>query len=41
MLEVHDLYLMDIDLEKSTCRYASRDFRLTHVHGHVVKNMIA
>ena len=45
-LEVHDLHatilhLMGFDHEKFTFRYAGRDFRLTDVHGHVVKDVIA
>ncbi len=46
ILEVHDLHatilhLMGFDHEKFTYRYAGRDFRLTDVHGHVVKDVIA
>jgi len=46
VLEVHDfhatiLHLMGFDHEKFTYRYAGRDFRLTYVHGHVVKDVIA
>lgn len=46
ILEVHDLHatilhLMGFDHEKFTCRYAGRDFRLTDVHGHVVKDVVA
>jgi hypothetical protein len=45
-VHVHDLHatilhLMGFDHEKFTYRYAGRDFRLTDVHGHVVKEMIA
>ncbi len=46
VLEVHDLHatilhLMGFDHEQFTYRYAGRDFRLTDVHGHVVKDIIA
>jgi hypothetical protein len=45
-VHVHDLHatilhLMGFDHEKFTYRYAGRDFRLTDVHGHVVKQLIA
>lgn len=45
-VHVHDLHatilhLLGFDHEKLTYRYAGRDFRLTDVHGHVVKNIIA
>jgi arylsulfatase A-like enzyme len=45
-VHVHDLQatilqLMGFDHEKFTYRYAGRDFRLTDVHGHVVKELIA
>ena len=45
-VHVHDLHatilhLMGFDHEKFTYRYAGRDFRLTDVHGRVVKEMIA
>ncbi|MBL7648822.1 MAG: DUF1501 domain-containing protein [Candidatus Hydrogenedentes bacterium] len=32
---------MGFDHEKFTCRHAGRDFRLTDVHCHVVKDVIA
>jgi hypothetical protein len=43
---VHDLHatllhLLGFDHEKFTYRYAGRDFRLTDVHGHVVKDILA
>lgn len=43
---VHDLHatmlhLLGFDHEKLTYRYAGRDFRLTDVHGHVVKEILA
>jgi hypothetical protein len=46
VLEVHDLHatilhLMGFDHEKLTYRCAGRDFRLTDVHGHVVKDVVA
>jgi hypothetical protein len=45
-VHVHDLHatllaLLGFDHEKFTYRYAGRDFRLTDVHGRVVKEMIA
>ncbi|WP_020468666.1 DUF1501 domain-containing protein [Zavarzinella formosa] len=43
---VHDLHatilhLLGLDHEKLTYRYSGRDFRLTDVHGHVVKDILA
>ncbi len=35
------LHLLGLDHERLTYRYAGRDFRLTDVHGHVVKEIIA
>ncbi|MCI0539964.1 MAG: DUF1501 domain-containing protein [Verrucomicrobiales bacterium] len=45
-VHVHDfhatiLYLLGIDHERLTYRYAGRDFRLTDVHGHVAHEIIA
>jgi Protein of unknown function (DUF1501) len=45
-VHVHDLHatilhLMGIDHEKLTYRYGGRDYRLTDVHGHVVKPILA
>ncbi len=45
-VHVHDLhatllYLLGFDHERLTYRYAGRDFRLTDVHGNVVKELIA
>jgi hypothetical protein len=45
-VHVHDwhatiLHLLGLNHEKLTYRYASRDFRLTDVHGNVVKDIIA
>ena len=44
-VHVHDLhatilYLLGLDHEKLTYRYAGRDFRLTDVHGNVVKEIV-
>src|SRR5207247_455597 len=44
-VHVHDLhatilYLLGVDHEKVTYRYAGRDFRLTDVHGRVVKDIL-
>jgi len=46
VVHVHDLHatllhLLGFDHEKFTYRYAGRDFRLTDVHGQVVKDLIA
>ena len=35
------LHLLGLDHEKLTFRHAGRDFRLTDVHGHVVKELLA
>ena len=45
-VHVHDyhatiLHLMGFDHEKLTYRYAGRDFRLTDVHGNVVKDVLS
>ena len=45
-VHVHDLHatilhLMGIDHEKLTFRYSGRDFRLTDVHGRVVRDILA
>jgi hypothetical protein len=45
-VHVHDLHatilhLLGFDHEKLTYRYAGRDFRLTDVHGNVVKEILA
>jgi uncharacterized protein (DUF1501 family) len=45
-VHVHDLHatmlhLLGFDHEKFTYRYAGRDFRLTDVHGRVVKEVLA
>jgi uncharacterized protein (DUF1501 family) len=45
-VHIHDLqatilHLLGFDHEKFTFRYAGRDFRLTDVHGHVVKDVLA
>jgi len=45
-VHIHDfhatiLHLMGIDHERLTFRYSGRDFRLTDVHGKVVKDVIA
>jgi hypothetical protein len=45
-VHVHDLHatilhLLGFDHEKFTYRYAGRDFRLTDVHGHVVKDVLS
>jgi uncharacterized protein (DUF1501 family) len=34
------LHLLGIDHERLTYRYSGRDFRLTDVHGHVVKDIL-
>ena len=45
-VHVHDLHatilhLMGLDHEKLTYRYSGRDFRLTDVHGQVVREILA
>lgn len=45
-VHIHDwhatvLHLLGLDHEKLTYRYAGRDFRLTDVHGEVVKAILA
>jgi hypothetical protein len=45
-VHVHDLHAtilhtMGLDHEKLTYRYSGRDFRLTDVHGRVVKEILA
>ena len=45
-VHVHDLqatilHLLGFDHERLTYQFAGRDFRLTDVHGHVVKDIIA
>lgn len=45
-LELYDLYatvlhLLGLDHERLTYRYGGRDFRLTDVHGHVIKEILA
>ena len=45
-VHVHDLqatilYCLGFDHEKLTYRHAGRDFRLTDVHGEVVKKLLA
>ncbi len=46
IVHVHDLHatllhLLGFDHERFTYRYAGRDFRLTDVHGHVIRNILA
>jgi len=45
-VHVHDLHatllhLLGIDHEKLTFRYGGRDFRLTDIHGRVVKELLS
>jgi arylsulfatase A-like enzyme len=45
-MHVHDLHatllhLMGIEHERLTYRYQGRDFRLTDVHGHIVRDILA
>ena len=45
-IHMHDLHatilhLMGLDHERLTYRYAGRDFRLTDVHGRVVRELMA
>jgi hypothetical protein len=44
-VHVHDLHatilhLLDLDHERLTYRYSGRNFRLTDVHGHVVREIL-
>ena len=46
VVSVHDLhatmlYLLGIDHTKLTFKFVGRDFRLTDVHGEVVKELLA
>ena len=46
LVHVHDLHatilhLMGFDHERLTYRYASRNFRLTDVHGRVMRGILA
>ena len=45
-VHVHDLnatilHLMGVDHKKLTYKFQGRDYRLTDVHGHVVKNILS
>ena len=45
-MHVHDfhatvMHLLGVNHEKLTYRYQGRDFRLTDVHGHVARKIIA
>jgi hypothetical protein len=45
-VHVHDLqatimHLLGFDHERLTFRFQGRDYRLTDVHGHVVKDLLA
>ncbi len=45
-MHIHDvhatiLYMLGLDHERLTYRYAGRDFRLTDIHGNVVKEILA
>ncbi|MDA7882116.1 DUF1501 domain-containing protein [Akkermansiaceae bacterium] len=45
-MHIHDLnatilHLLGIDHKKLTYRYQGRDFRLTDIHGHVIKDLLA
>jgi arylsulfatase A-like enzyme len=45
-VHVHDLqatimHLLGFDHEKLTYRFQGRDYRLTDIHGHVVKELLA
>ena len=35
------LHLMGVDPKKLTYKFQGRDYRLTDVHGHVVKNILS
>ena len=45
-MHIHDLHatllhLLGIDHERLTYRHAGRDYRLTDVHGHMAKDILA
>ncbi len=45
-MHVHDLHatlmhLMGVEHERLTYRYQGRDFRLTDVHGHIIRDILA
>jgi hypothetical protein len=45
-VHIHDLnatllHLLGLDHERLTFRYQGRDYRLTDVHGHVVRGLLA
>ena len=40
-LKKHELHLLGIDHESLTFRHSGRDFRLTDVHGRVVREIIS
>jgi hypothetical protein len=45
-MHIHDwhatiLHLLGLNHEKLTYRHTGRDFRLTDVHGHVAKDILA
>ena len=40
-LQANILHLLSMDHEKLTFRHEGRDFRLTDVHGNVVRDVIA
>jgi len=35
------MHLMGVDHERLTYRYQGRDFRLTDVHGHIIRDILA
>ncbi|MFO0840823.1 MAG: DUF1501 domain-containing protein [Gemmataceae bacterium] len=35
------LHLLGLDHERLTFRFSGRDFRLTDVHGHIIKGVLA
>jgi len=46
IVTMHDLHatllhLLGLDHERLTFRFSGRDFRLTDVHGHVVREVLA
>ena len=43
MFDLHAtmLHLLGVDHTRSTFRFSGRDMRLTDVHGHVIKQIVA
>jgi hypothetical protein len=35
------MYLLGVDHKKLTFRFQGRDYRLTDIHGHLIKNILS